>query len=299
MKIHRPFPWPLQICYIWQIPQLLWLHDEIYSNRNWTCSSNLVNNNRCWNTKNAGKISIDNMALIQLMHPEFQINNKLVRKRVLENAEIWNKVTNKQHRSRKHNQAGLLALNKCLIGYIWRILRMLACYEMNDAIGCFDRIDHTPTIITLIHFDFAYNSAHTLFQFIQKSLSCIKNGYTGYDISGPVYGYKSVLLAGCGQENGLEPTPWALISTDIFIVCKRASHGMKFFISITKLLICFMGYLFIDNSNIFQGFDNVNTSSKVLIPEFQELMKRWNGGIRASGGAVCPKKTKWFLIDYK
>ena len=35
--------------------------------------------------KRSGKIGIDNMQLIQLMHPEFQINNKLARKRVLEN----------------------------------------------------------------------------------------------------------------------------------------------------------------------------------------------------------------------
>ena len=28
-------------------------------------------------------------------------------------------------------------------------------------------------------------------------------------------------------------------------------------------------------------------------------MRQWNGGIRSSGGAVCPKKTKLFLIDFK
>ena len=111
------------------------------------------------------------------MHPEFQINNKLAGKRVLENAEICDKVADEQHGSRKNHQAGLLALNKCLIGDICRLLRTSACYGMNDAIGCFDWIDHTPEIITLMQFGLEYNTAHTLFQVIQKSLHCIKTGY--------------------------------------------------------------------------------------------------------------------------
>ena len=103
---------------------------------------------------------------------------------------------------------------------------------------------------------------------MQKSLHCIK---TGYGISGPVYGDKPVPLAGCGQGNGLGPTLWALISTVILIMCKRAGHRMKFITSITKLPISFMGYLFVDNADIVQGSDNVNTSSKSLLPDFQNL----------------------------
>ena len=53
------------------------------------------------------------------MHPEYQINNKLVGKKVLANAEMCNEVANKQHGSRKHHQAALLGLNKVLIGDIF------------------------------------------------------------------------------------------------------------------------------------------------------------------------------------
>ena len=123
------------------------------------------------------KIGINDMQLIQLMHPEFQINNKLAGKRVLENAEICNEVANEQHGSRKNHQAGLLALNKYLIGDICRLLRMLACYGINDTIGFFDRIDHIPAIITLMRFGLEYKAAHALIQVIQKSLHCIKTGY--------------------------------------------------------------------------------------------------------------------------
>ena len=82
-------------------------------------------------------------------------------------------------------------------------------------------------------------------------------------------------------------------------MCKNAGHRMKLLTSITKAPISLMGYLFVDDANIMQGADNINTSKEDLIPNFQEFMKRWNGGIRASGGEVCPNKTEWFLIDFK
>ena len=69
--------------------------------------------------KRAEWINIEDMRLIQLMHPEYQINNKLVGNKVLANAEICNEMADKQHGSRKHHKAGLCGLNKVLIGDIF------------------------------------------------------------------------------------------------------------------------------------------------------------------------------------
>ena len=68
----------------------------------------------------AGKINIEDMILIQLMHPEYQINDKLVDNKVLAIAEMCNEVAEEQHGSRKHHQAGLLLLNKVLVGDLFR-----------------------------------------------------------------------------------------------------------------------------------------------------------------------------------
>ena len=62
--------------------------------------------------KRVGRINIEDMRLIQLMHPEYQINNKLVGKKVLANPEICNEMADEQHGSRKYHQAGLLGHNK-------------------------------------------------------------------------------------------------------------------------------------------------------------------------------------------
>ena len=62
------------------------------------------------------------MRLIQLMNPSFQMSNKLTDKRILENSKMTNTVAKEQHGSRKHHQAGLLALNKVLIGDLSRVM---------------------------------------------------------------------------------------------------------------------------------------------------------------------------------
>ena len=66
-------------------------------------------------------INIDEMRLIQLIHPEYQINNKNIGIKVMAYAEICNKVSKEQHGSRKHHQAGLLLMNKVLVVYLFRL----------------------------------------------------------------------------------------------------------------------------------------------------------------------------------
>ena len=97
------------------------------------------------------------------MHPEYQINNKLVGKKVLANAEMCDEVAEEQHGSMKHHQAALLGLSKVLIGDVFRYDRRSGCYGMNDAKGCFDRIQHTFALLVLMYYGVAWSVASTLF----------------------------------------------------------------------------------------------------------------------------------------
>ena len=102
--------------------------------------------------KKARRINVDEMRLIILMHPEYQINNKNIGRKVLANAEICNEVAKEQHGSRKNHQVGLLLLNKVLVGDLFRLTKFSGCYAMNDAKGCYDRIDHNFAILTLMFY---------------------------------------------------------------------------------------------------------------------------------------------------
>ena len=53
-----------------------------------------------------------------------------------------------------------------------------------------------------------------------------------------------------------------------------------------------MGFVFVDNTDLAQATPDQDTSGEEMIDEFQEFMRRLEGRIRASGGVICPNKTK-------
>ena len=102
--------------------------------------------------KKTGRININEIRLIQLMYPKYQINNKNVGRKVLANVEICNEVAEERHGPRKHHQTRLLLLNKVLVGDLFHLIRYSGCYGMNDAEGCYDQIIHTFAVLVLINF---------------------------------------------------------------------------------------------------------------------------------------------------
>ena len=55
--------------------------------------------------KKAGELWVAKMRLIQLMSPEFQINNKIIGRNILKHTETANAVAADQHGSRKHHKS--------------------------------------------------------------------------------------------------------------------------------------------------------------------------------------------------
>ena len=245
--------------------------------------------------KKAGVYDIEKMRAVQLFAAEFNITNKMIGKKVLANAEVCNEVADEQHGSRKNHQARLLVLNKVLVGD-WLLLRKQAgAYGMNDAKGCFDRIVHTVAIMVLMSFGVPYLAATTLFQVIAKARHKIK---TGYGTSDWVYGDEEIPISGVGQGNGLGPALWALISTKVIKMCERAGHGTTCIAPISGKLLKFLGFAFVDDADLSDCADNVNTTGEEMIGSFHRFMNRWNGGLRATGGLIAAAKTRWFLIDF-
>ena len=115
----------------------------------------------------AGRVNTDKMQLIMLMHPEYQINNKNIGRKVLANAEICNEVAEEQHGSRKNHQAGLLLLNKVLVGDLFYLTRYSGCYAMNNVKRCHDRIDHNFAILALMVFGLPWGITRKLFLVLQ------------------------------------------------------------------------------------------------------------------------------------
>jgi hypothetical protein len=102
---------------------------------------------KCWKQitdveilKKSGVYHVNKMHLIQLMRSDFQINNKMLGRRMLAHAEKYGTIEADQHGSQKHHQAILACLNKVLLADVMRQRKLTGAFCMNNAKSCYDRI---------------------------------------------------------------------------------------------------------------------------------------------------------------
>ena len=79
--------------------------------------------------KQIGIFNVAKMRYIQFMDPEFNVKNKLLGKRMMENAEAANVIQNDQFGGRKKHKAINACLNKVLTNDIFRQKNMLRLLE--------------------------------------------------------------------------------------------------------------------------------------------------------------------------
>ena len=219
--------------------------------------------------KKLNELRIQKMPLLQMMDPEYQINNKMIGRKVLAHAEKAGEVVEDQHGSRKNHKAITACLNKNMLCDILRQKKLTGAIAMNDAKGCYDRIAHPVAVLTLLHFGVSTLVCLALFKTLQQA----KHHYikTGFGRSEAAYGDEDIPVSGIGQGNGLGPTLWALISTVLIWMMERHGHS-------------------VDLLNSIEGED--------IKEEFQVALDRWAGGLIATGG-LAPVKSFCYMIDFE
>ena len=123
---------------------------------------------------------------------------------------------------------------------------------------------------------------------------------TVYGDSGIKFGGKLwvVPVQGIGQGNGAGPTMWALVSTPVLNMLRAEGCGAFFRAAITGDEIRFVGYAFVDDTDLFASSDNASATGADVAASLQQSLDLWEGGIRATGGAIEPDKSFWYLIDF-
>jgi hypothetical protein len=104
---------------------------------------------------------------------------------------------------------------------------------------------------------------------------------------------------GVGQGNGAGPAIWVAISAPIIQMLYTAGFGLAFTTAISGTLVAIACFAFVDDTNVIHSRADVNTPGKTIATEMQEVMNTWEGGIRATGGALNPSKSYWYMIDFK
>ena len=102
-----------------------------------------------------------------------------------------------------------------------------------------------------------------------------------------------------GQGNGAGPQIWALVSTPILNMMRAEGFNVMFKMAISGKEIKFVGYAFMDDTDLVVNVNDKEADSKQVAQRMQEALDHWEGGLRATGGAIVPEKSYWYLVDFQ
>jgi hypothetical protein len=136
-----------------------------------------------------------------------------------------------------------------------------------------------------------------MFDTLQEAHHYVRTAFGDSDTS--FRGYEIIPLHGICQGNGAGPVIWAIVSTPILNMLHTANEGSFLSSPISGKLIRFSGVSFVDDPNTIQTARSNQDSWREVVEGLQTSLNIWEGGLRASGGALVPEKTTWHLSAFK
>jgi hypothetical protein len=136
-----------------------------------------------------------------------------------------------------------------------------------------------------------------MFNTLQKAHHYVHTAFGDSDTS--FRGYEIIPLHGICQGNGAGPAIWAIASTPILNMLRTANVGSFLSSPISGKLIRFSGCSFVDDTDTIQTARSNQESCIEVLEGLQTSLNIWEGGLRASGGALVPEKTTWHLSAFK
>jgi Reverse transcriptase (RNA-dependent DNA polymerase) len=259
-----------------------------------------------WLLKKPEEFRIAKMRTILLYDASFNQNNKWIGRSSMRQAEqlqrnrtttVRQAMAPEQYGSRKHHQAIDQCLNKRLTFDISRQLHGPMALCANDAKSCYDRIVHSVASLCMQRIGCPKPAVHSMFETLQHLRHHVRTRYGDSQASYNAAD-SDTPIQGLGQGNGAGPTIWALISTPVLNLLRTHGFGIKIISCISGDYLHFVGYCFVDDTDLVE-FPGEITTAETVANSIQQAVDAWEAGIRATGGAIVPDKSHWYLIAYK
>lgn len=106
-------------------------------------------------------------------------------------------------------------------------------------------------------------------------------------------------LQGILQGNGAGPCIWLVISVIVFSMMRDEGFGMKFITPWTREKGHIVGFAIVDDADLAESQVDVNATGPNNLVQAQKALDHWEGGIRATGGAIVPDKSHWYYVDFE
>lgn len=118
---------------------------------------------------------------------------------------------------------------------------------MNNTRGCYNRMVHSITILILMSFGVAEETARAMFKVLQETNHHTK---TGFRRSERVYGNKPIPQESSVQGNEIGPTLWVSISTKLIMMMLRKRYRVELLSTTTLILVSLVCFASVDNTNL-------------------------------------------------
>ena len=137
-----------------------------------------------------------------------------------------------------------------------------------------------------------------MFDTIQNMKHYVRTSYgdSVETIGGPKW---TIPVHGVGQGNGAGPAIWAAVSTPVLNMMRSEGFGTFFQTALTGEEISFVGYAFVDDTDLCETACHTDSTAKEVATRMQQALECWEGGIRATGGAIVPAKSHWYLMEFE
>jgi hypothetical protein len=196
---------------------------------------------------------------------------------MMRNAEQHKSLAPEQYGNRKHHRSIDVAVNKAATNNILRQIKSPGAICSNDAKSCYDLIGHTPASLAMQRQGVPESTVTYMLTTLQELKHQIR---TAYGVSDLIHGGQEVIpLHGVMQENGAGPAIWAVVSTPLLNMLHIANVGSFLCSPISKEDIRFVGYSFVDDTDLIQTPRNTLETCQEVISGLQHSLNTWEGGL--------------------
>ena len=252
--------------------------------------------------KKKGDYRVSKLRAILLYEADFNQNNKRLGREMMYYAEDLKNIAPEQYGSRKNHTAIDHGLNKQLTFDLMRIKKKPGAVGSTDALSCYNRVVHSVASLSMRRQGVPPAPIICMFTTIQKLKHYIRTIFGDSELSfgGDLWAVKvsDGPIQGLGQGNGAAPQMWAVVSTPVLEMLRSEGHCCFFKAAISGDEVSFVGYAFVDDTDQIVTSPEDDATFQEIAHRMQASVTAWQGGIRATGGAIVPEKSHWYLIDF-
>ena len=245
--------------------------------------------------KTANDYRIEKLRTIVLFDAECNMNNGRIGREAM-NMALANDLIAPEQYSRPNRRAIDQALNRRLMFDYFAMLKRPFSMTSCDLAGCYDRVVHSAISLALQRVGISKANIASMCGTLQNMIHVVRTAFgdSKDSVGGDDWGPYSLPCMGMFQGNKAGPQIWAIISSTIFEALRKHGHGVSFCSAISALTFRLCGFAFVDDSDLIADGDTAD----ICHSKMQATIKCWEGIIAATGGAMAPIKSWWYLVDF-